>query len=115
MDLVRGSGKILLFAHTHRNAQSLLPLASGKLTNSLTQPSQLPLDLSAICALEKDLLGSYSSDFTLQDEVARLIFSRKLDIRPLITHQFPLAETAAAVALASAPAANSLKVVVISL
>ena len=70
------------------------------------------MDLSAICVDEKDLLGSYSSDFTLQDEVARLIFSRKLDVRKLVTHQFPLAGTAEAVALAAAPTTDSLKVVV---
>ena len=41
-----------------------------------------------------------------------LVFSRKLDVRRLITHQFPLAETAAAVDLAAHPTAESLKVVV---
>jgi len=41
------------------------------------------------------------------------VFSRKLDVRRLITHQFPLAETAAAIALASRPAVDSLKIVVI--
>jgi len=43
---------------------------------------------------EKDLLGSYSADFTLQGEVARLVFSRQLDVRRLITHRFTLSETA---------------------
>jgi L-iditol 2-dehydrogenase len=105
LELVRGSGKILLFAHTHRSAES--PHSSHP-----SHPSLLSLDPSTICADEKDLLGSYSSDFTLQNEVARLIFSRKLDIRPLITHHFPLARTSAAIALAAAPAADSLKVVV---
>jgi L-iditol 2-dehydrogenase len=68
--------------------------------------------LASICLDEKDIIGSYSSDFTLQDEVARLVFSRRLDIRPLITHRFPLAETAAAVQLASRPTNNSLKIIV---
>jgi L-iditol 2-dehydrogenase len=78
-----------------------------------SNPSAPPLlDLSTICADEKDLIGSYSSDFTLQAEVARLVFSRKLDLRNLITHQFPLKQTAAAVALASSPTADSLKIVV---
>jgi L-iditol 2-dehydrogenase len=45
--------------------------------------------------------------------VARLVFSRKLDVRRLITHQFPLAQTAAAIELASHPTAESLKVVVV--
>src|SRR5208282_2573467 len=78
------------------------------------QPSTLnfSLDLAAVCVDEKDLLGSYSSDFTLQKEVARLVFRRQLDVRPLITHRFPLAETAAAVELAAHPTADSLKILV---
>ena len=93
MQLIRGAGQVLLFAHTKRGA--------------LTE-----LDLASICVDEKDLLGSYSADFTLQREVARLVFSRQLDVRPLITHRYPLAETAAAVQLASHPTSDSLKVLV---
>ena len=40
------------------------------------------------------------------------MFSRKLDVRRLITHEFPLEKTAEAVALAAKPTAESLKVVV---
>ena len=78
------------------------------------QPSTLnfPLDLASVCLDEKDLLGSYSSDFTLQDEVARLVFSRQLDVRQLISHRFPLEQTAAAIRLASKPTEDSLKVLV---
>ncbi len=93
MQLVRGAGQILLFAHTRRGAR-------------------LDIDPAAICVDEKDLLGSYSSDFTLQAEVARLVFSRRLDVRPLISHRFPLAETASAIALASRSTEDSLKIVV---
>jgi L-iditol 2-dehydrogenase len=74
--------------------------------------SAFSLDLSSICVDEKDLLGSYSSDFMLQNEVARLVFSRQLDVRPLISHRFPLEQTAAAVALASRPSPDSLKILV---
>jgi L-iditol 2-dehydrogenase len=91
--LLRGGGQLLLFAHTKRG-------------------DTLALDPAAVCVDEKDLLGSYSSDFTLQAEVARLVFSRRLDVRRLITHRFPLAQTAAAVAMASRPRPESLKVVV---
>ena len=70
------------------------------------------MDLARICVEEKDLLGSYSADFLLQKKVARLVFSRKLDVRRLVTHQFPLEQTAAAIDLASHPAIDSLKVVV---
>ena len=49
--LVRGAGQVLLFSHTRRGDHA-------------------PLDLATICVDEKDLIGSYSSDFLLQDEVA---------------------------------------------
>ena len=58
------------------------------------------------------LLGSYSSDITLQDEAAELIFSRRVDVRPLITHRFSLDAIADALDLASHPRDNSLKVLV---
>ena len=91
--LVRGGGQILLFAHTRRG-------------------ERLEIDPATICVDEKDLLGSYSSDFTLQREVARLVFSRQLDVRSLITHRFPLAEISEAIQLASSPTPDSLKILV---
>jgi len=94
LQLVRGAGQLLLFAHTRR----------GVMTD---------LDLASVCVDEKDLLGSYSADFTLQREVARTVFSRKLDVRKLITHRFTLEETSRAVRLASRPTADSLKIVVV--
>lgn len=90
---VRGAGQVLLFSHTRRGDET-------------------PLDLATICVDEKDLLGSYSADFLLQEEVARLVFGRKLDVRTIITDQFPLEKTAQAVALADNPTADSLKIVV---
>ncbi len=95
---VRGGGQVLLFAHTKRATQS--------------QTLNSQLDYASICLDEKDLIGSYSSDFTIQNEVADLVFSRKLDVRRLITHHFPLEQTAAAVALASKPTESSLKIVI---
>jgi L-iditol 2-dehydrogenase len=91
--MVRGGGQVLLFSHTRRGVQTAM-------------------DLATICVDEKDLIGSYSADFLLQAEAARLVFSRRLDVRRLITHEFPLDQTAAAIALASKPTADSLKVVV---
>jgi L-iditol 2-dehydrogenase len=73
---------------------------------------EMAMDLATVCVDEKDLIGSYSSDFTLQEEVGELVFSRKLDVRRLITHQFPLERTAEAVELASRPTDKSLKIVV---
>ena len=92
-ELVRGGGPVLLFAHTRRG-------------------SKTQLDLSVVCVDEKDLIGSYSSDLRLQGEAARLVFGRKLDARELITHRFPLEQTAEAVQLAARPDPGSLKIVV---
>jgi L-iditol 2-dehydrogenase len=93
LDRIRAGGQVLLFAHTRRGGAT-------------------PLDLSKVCVDEKDMIGSYSSDLTLQKEVARLVFSRKLDVRKLITHRFPLDQTPTAIALAAMPGPRSLKVVV---
>ena len=90
---VRGGGQILLFAHTRRGTET-------------------KVDPSSICVDEKDLIGSYSADFTIQSEVARLVFSRKLDVRGLITHRFPLEKTCEAIKLASHPTLASLKILV---
>lgn len=111
LQLVRGAGQVLLFAHTKRipNSESRTPNSPSAIPHP---PFAIPIDPASICLDEKDLIGSYSSDFTLQDEVARLVFSRKLDIRPLVTHRFPLEQTADAVALAANPNPESLKIVV---
>jgi L-iditol 2-dehydrogenase len=111
LQLVRGGGQILLFAHTKRAAS---PTLSARPTGGVGrgEVGNFSLDLASICLDEKDLIGSYSSDFTLQREAARLVFSRRLDVRPLITHRFPLAQTAHAVALAARPTADSLKILV---
>lgn len=91
--LVRGGGSTLVFAHTVR----------GHTT---------PVDLGRICVDEQRVIGSYSSDFTLQREVARLVFSRRLDVRPLITHRYPLEESVAAIARAATPSPDTLKVMI---
>ncbi len=105
IQLIRGGGQVLLFAHTKRAAS---PGQGG----GRVSPGHFPLDLASVCLDEKDLIGSYSADFTIQDEVARLVFSRQFDMRKLITHRFPLEKTAEAVALASHPTEDSLKIIV---
>jgi len=111
LQLVRGAGKVLLFAHTKR-AEVRSQKSEVRKPSFNLQPLTFNLDLASVCLDEKDLVGSYSSDFTLQREVARLVFSRQLDVRSLITHRFPLAETSAAIALAARPTEASLKIVV---
>jgi L-iditol 2-dehydrogenase len=93
-ELTRGGGQVLLFAHTRRGVST-------------------ELDLSTVCVDEKDLIGSYSSDFTLQSEVAKLVFGRSIDVRELISHQFPLGQTRDAIRLAARPSKGSLKIVVV--
>jgi len=90
---LRGGGKFLLFAHTLRGVEC-------------------PIDLGSVCVDEKDLVGSYSSDFQLQSRVARLVFSRKLDVRPLLKNLFPLTRIQEALDLASNPSPKSLKIII---
>lgn len=92
-EAVRPGGKVLLFAQTR-----------------LGDPLQV--DAGSVCMLEKDLIGSYSSDITLQDQAAELVFSRILNVRDLITHRFPLEEIGEAIALAVSPRDHSLKIMV---
>lgn len=92
-EAVRPGGKVLLFAQTR-----------------LGDP--LEVDAGAICMLEKELIGSYSSDITLQAEAAQLVFRRAINVRDLITHCFSLEEIDTALRLAMAPRENSLKVMV---
>jgi L-iditol 2-dehydrogenase len=93
LSIIRGGGRVLLFAHTKRGERG-------------------EIDLATVCVDEVDLLGSYSSDVTLQREVARVVFGRKLDVRALITHELPLEQTAEAVELAEHPSSGALKIVV---
>ncbi|MBX3734679.1 MAG: alcohol dehydrogenase catalytic domain-containing protein [Verrucomicrobiae bacterium] len=91
--LVRGGGTTLVFGHTVRG-------------------SDVPVDLGRVCVDEQRILGSYSADVQLQRTVARLVFGRQLDVRPLISHRFPLAKAAEAIALAASPSGDMLKLLV---
>jgi len=90
---VRPAGKVLLFAQTRLN-------------------DPVEVDAGEICLQEKALIGSYSSDITLQDEAAELIFSRKIDVRGLVTHRFTLDSISEAIDFAKTPRENSLKILV---
>lgn len=93
LDSIRLGGKVLLFAQTRMD-------------------DLMEVDAGAVCMLEKDLIGSYSADLTLQEETASLIFSRKINVKDLVTDRVPLAEFAQAIRLAANPSAGSLKVMV---
>ena len=94
LKLARPGGRVLLFAQNDPVMHLEFPAA-------------------AIGVEEKEILGSYSAAWDLQEESARLVFERVLPVRELITHRFPLAEIERALALAAHPAKNSLKVVLI--
>lgn len=90
---VRPGGKVLLFAHTRKG-------------------EMLPVDAGMVCVDEKTVLGSYSASVDMQAEAARLVFSRKVKVAPLISHRYPLAKIKEAFDLASNPTETSLKVIV---
>jgi len=91
--LLRGGGKVLLFAHTRRGTQSTI-------------------DLASVCVDEKDLMGSYSSDARLQRKVVCLVFSRQMDVRKLVTHILPIEHGIDAIQLASKPQPGTLKIMI---
>lgn len=95
MDAARPGGRVMLFAQT--------------------QHGDAPIDPAAVCVDEKTLMGSYSASVEVQDEGVRLVlegYGQGYDLTRLISHRFPLAEAAEAIAYASEPHANSLKVMI---
>ena len=92
IDAVRYGGRVMLFAQTAR----------GEAT----------IDPAAICVDEKTLMGSYSAAVELQDESARLVFGREIDLAGLISHRFPLSEAVDALHLAANPGPDSMKIVI---
>jgi L-iditol 2-dehydrogenase len=91
-DAVRPAGRIMVFAATS-------PGESAE------------VDLGALCASEKEILTSYSASVDVQDLAARLVFSREVRVRELVTDRFPLDRALDAFALASRPERGTLKVV----
>jgi L-iditol 2-dehydrogenase len=92
MDATRPGGRVLLFAQT--------------------QHGEAIIDPAAVCVDEKSLLGSYSASVDLQEESARFVLSREVDLERLITHRFPLAQSVEALRLAANPQPDSMKVVI---
>jgi L-iditol 2-dehydrogenase len=91
--IIRRGGRVLLFAQT----------VPGEM---------IPVDASCICVEEKKLIGSYSASIELQEQAARLIFTRKINVARLISHRFSLELLAEGIHLASHPSGHSLKVVI---
>jgi L-iditol 2-dehydrogenase len=93
---VRPGGKVLLFAQT--------------------QHGEAIFDPGAVCMDEKSLLGSYSAAVDIQDEVAELVFNgyrNGFDLTALVSHRFSLEEAVEAIAVASNPTADSMKIMIV--
>ncbi len=93
LKISRPGAKILLFAQT-----------------SITE--RIEISGSDVCVGERILLGSYSSDVTLQADAARLVFSGELPLEDLVSHRVPLARIGEGIETALHPSERSLKVVV---
>jgi L-iditol 2-dehydrogenase len=93
LSVLRPGGRVLLFAHND-------PIL------------RLEFPASAVGIEEKEILGAYSASVDDQAESAKIVFSRKLPLRELISHRFPLERIAEAVELAARPTENTLKVVI---
>jgi L-iditol 2-dehydrogenase len=91
--LVRPGGRVLLFAQNDPSMKIEFPAAT-------------------VGVEEKEILGSYSASIKEQAESAELVFGRKLPVKKLISHRFPLGEIAAALELAAHPKDDTLKVVI---
>jgi L-iditol 2-dehydrogenase len=95
MAAARPGGRVLLFA--------------------ATQHGEAIIDPAAVCMDEKALLGSYSSSAEIQDEAAQLVldgYRNGFDLTALISHRFPLERATEAIAFASEPKPDSMKVVI---
>jgi L-iditol 2-dehydrogenase len=92
MDAVRPGGRVLLFAQTQRG--------------------EVVVDPAAICVDEKTLVGSYSASVDLQEESVQFVMNREMDLEQLISHRFPLQESARALELAAHPQPASMKIVI---
>lgn len=91
--IARPGGRVLLFAHNDPVLQLQFPAA-------------------AVGVEEKEILGSYSASVGDQEESARLVFERRLPLREMISHRFPLERIADALELAAHPKHDTLKVMI---
>jgi len=94
LSVARPGGRVLLFAQNDPKMRIEFPAAE-------------------VGVEEKEILGSYSAAIDRQSEAAELVFSRRLPVRELISHRFPLERFTDALDLASHPTGDSLKVVVL--
>lgn len=95
IEAARCGGRVMLFAQTQRGAATIDP--------------------ASICVDEKTLMGSYSASVDVQDEGVRLAldgYRDGFDLTRLVSHRFTLEQAAEAIAFASQPKADSMKVMI---
>jgi len=94
LNIARPGGRVLLFAQNDPSMKIEFPAA-------------------AVGIEEKEILGSYSASVDCQKRSAEIVFSNRGLFRELISHRFSLEAIGDAFRLASRPADNSLKLVVL--
>jgi len=94
LNIARPGGRVLLFAQNDPVTQIQFPAA-------------------AVGVEEKEILGSYSAAVDYQEESARIVFENRALLHELISHRFPLENIDQAFVMASHPADNSLKLVIL--
>src|SRR6202021_448041 len=92
MDAARPGGRVLLFAQT--------------------QHGEAVVDPAAICVDAKAVVGSYSASGARPEKSVRIVTGREMDLEQLVSHRFPLTESAQALALAAHPQPSSLKILI---
>jgi L-iditol 2-dehydrogenase len=95
IDAARPGGRIMLFAQT--------------------QHGEAVFDPAVVCVDEKTLMGSYSSSVEIQDEGVRMVldgYKQGYDLTRLISHRFPLSRAEEAIAFASEPHPDSMKIMI---
>jgi L-iditol 2-dehydrogenase len=95
IEAARPGGRIMLFAQT--------------------QHGQASFDPAVVCVDEKTLMGSYSSSAEIQDEGVRMVvdgYTQGYDLTRLISHRFPLSRATEAIAFASEPHPDSMKIMI---
>lgn len=93
IDCTRKGGKILFFAE-------------------FPDEVQIPLNPNLLYRREIDLMGSYSSSYRVQQLAADIVFNRRIDVDALVSDRYPLSDLSAAVDRATAPTAETLKILI---
>ncbi|MFV1957848.1 MAG: alcohol dehydrogenase catalytic domain-containing protein [Planctomycetota bacterium] len=89
------------------------PGASILLFSQTRRDDEVAVDVGGICLDEKRVIGSYGASVDVADEAAEIVFDGEIELASLITHRLGLDEAPRAVALASGPASDVIKVLLV--